>query len=104
VWEVATGFCIKTLSGHSDWVRCLAVNASGSLLATGASDQAVVLWEMPAGSALLTMREHTHVVESVAFSPSGPAALDSQGVSSCTYPPRATTYRRAVPGLPMDRQ
>jgi len=22
VWDVATGECVETLQGHSDWVRC----------------------------------------------------------------------------------
>ena len=24
VWDIATGECVATLEGHSDWVRCAA--------------------------------------------------------------------------------
>lgn len=30
----ATGYCVQTLAGHKDWVRCIVCNADGSLLAS----------------------------------------------------------------------
>ncbi|KAJ3258283.1 Platelet-activating factor acetylhydrolase IB subunit alpha [Boothiomyces macroporosus] len=48
VWEFATGFssfnsrfCVKTLNGHSDWVRCLDYSESLNMLATAGSDQVI---------------------------------------------------------------
>lgn len=29
MWEVGSGYCVKTLTGHTDWVRCLAVSGDG---------------------------------------------------------------------------
>jgi platelet-activating factor acetylhydrolase IB subunit alpha len=75
VWEAASGFCVKTLTGHTDWVRCLAASADGSLLASGGSDQSVIVWNVATGQPTLTLKEHTHVVESVAFPPPGAAEV-----------------------------
>ena len=71
MWEVASGYCVRTFTGHTDWVRCLAVNAEGSLLASSGNDQAIILWNVSTGAPALTLKEHTHVVESLAFPPAG---------------------------------
>jgi platelet-activating factor acetylhydrolase IB subunit alpha len=79
IWDAATGYCIDTLSGHSDWVRSIAAAAStavagvaeGSvLLASCGNDQSVRVWSVPAAAAVVgvVLQGHTHVVESVAFS------------------------------------
>ncbi len=39
VWEVASGFCVRTLTGHRDWVRMVRVYRDGSLLASCSNDQ-----------------------------------------------------------------
>lgn len=39
LWVNADRFCVKTLTHHADWVRCLAVNGSGTLLASSGNDQ-----------------------------------------------------------------
>ncbi len=39
MWEVNTGYCVKTFRGHRDWVRMVKVNHDGSLLATCSNDQ-----------------------------------------------------------------
>ncbi|RZF33963.1 hypothetical protein LSTR_LSTR012083 [Laodelphax striatellus] len=43
-WEVATGYCVKTFSGHRDWVRMVRVSPDGQLLATCSNDQTVRVW------------------------------------------------------------
>lgn len=48
-WEVSTGFCTKTLTGHSDWVKCLSTTLDGSLIASGGTDNTVLVWRYPAG-------------------------------------------------------
>lgn len=39
MWELATGYCVKTFNGHREWVRCVRVNTDGSLLASCSNDQ-----------------------------------------------------------------
>lgn len=33
-------------SGHSDWIRKVAVNAKGTLLASGSKDESIVVWNL----------------------------------------------------------
>ena len=39
VWEVASGYCVKTLSGHTQWVRHVAIGPTGSLYASCSDEQ-----------------------------------------------------------------
>ncbi|OAV88922.1 hypothetical protein PTTG_28876 [Puccinia triticina 1-1 BBBD Race 1] len=39
IWEVATSFCVKTLRGHSEWVRGVWPWTHGKLLVSASNDQ-----------------------------------------------------------------
>ncbi|MGW5684517.1 TIR domain-containing protein [Nonomuraea sp. NPDC003754] len=63
------GLPVRTLQGHSG--RVYAVAFSDDLLATGASDGTVVLWDPLTGRPLHTLRGHADGVWPVRFSPAG---------------------------------
>jgi len=69
-WDVNTGYCTQTITGHDDWVRKIVINEEGTVLATCSSDQTIRTWNAANGQPMGVLREHTHVVECVAFSPS----------------------------------
>lgn len=72
VWELATGYCVNTLNGgHSDWVRDVAVSDDGLYLASCGNDRSILFWDLQHMRVLQSIREHEHVVESVAFAKSG---------------------------------
>lgn len=72
VWELATGYCVNTLNGgHSDWVRDVAVSDDGLFLASCGNDRSILVWDLQHMRVLQAIREHDHVVESVAFARSG---------------------------------
>ena len=48
-WEVSSGFCNKTYSGHTDWVKCLSVSLDGNMFASGGSDQSIIIWRLQSG-------------------------------------------------------
>ncbi|CAN0556536.1 unnamed protein product, partial [Ectocarpus sp. 12 AP-2014] len=67
--QAATGFCTRTLKGDSEWVRRVALSDDGEMLASCGNDHSVKVWSVHSGQCLHDLREHTHVVESVAFAP-----------------------------------
>ncbi|CAN0474420.1 unnamed protein product, partial [Ectocarpus sp. 12 AP-2014] len=95
--QAGTGFCTRTLKGDSEWVRRVALSDDGEMLASCGNDHSVKVsktsfsphdpypytflylspppvppakvWSVHSGQCLHDLREHTHVVESVAFAP-----------------------------------
>ncbi len=71
LWEASTGFCIKTLTGHSEWVRCVAAAGPENetqFIVSGSHDHTVRLWELATEQEIRVLTGHTHVIESVAIS------------------------------------
>ncbi|KAK2757660.1 protein with putative role during mitosis [Arachnomyces sp. PD_36] len=69
IWDVTTGYCVKTLQGHADWVRDVAASADGRFLFSAGNDQIPRLWDASSGEAKATFLGHEHVIECVAFAP-----------------------------------
>eukprot|EP01100_Stratorugosa_tubuloviscum_P008858 TRINITY_DN3701_c0_g1_i1.p1 TRINITY_DN3701_c0_g1~~TRINITY_DN3701_c0_g1_i1.p1 ORF type:complete len:403 (-),score=179.64 TRINITY_DN3701_c0_g1_i1:179-1387(-) len=69
IWETSTGYCIRTIEGHGEWVRKVVITDEGNLIASCSTDQTIRIWEFSTGRNIAILREHTHVVETIAFSP-----------------------------------
>lgn len=65
IWDVNSGWCLKSLQPHSDWVRCLDV--FGEYLITGCQDSTLRLTHWPSGNGLSVGIGHGFPVESVRF-------------------------------------
>ncbi|KAF2400845.1 nuclear distribution protein PAC1 [Trichodelitschia bisporula] len=74
IWDVTTGYCVKTIRGHADWVRDVAPSFDGRWLLSGGNDQSARLWDASSGEMKGTFVGHEHVVECVAIAP--PAAYE----------------------------
>jgi WD40 repeat protein len=79
IWDIETGSCLKTLTGHTDWVRSVAFSLDGQILASGSADCTIKLWDVADGKCLKTLTEHTGWVREVAFSPIRPTPLTKGG-------------------------
>ena len=89
LWNIATQDCLQVLQGHTYWVRTLAFNDSGLLLASAGDDETIRLWNVRSGFCLSTLGHpraiakrsqvqssealagHHHWIRAVAFSPDG---------------------------------
>ena len=70
LWDVTTGYCLKTIKGHTDWIRAVTASIDGRWLLSAGNDQVPRLWDATSGESKVTFLGHDHVVECVAFAPS----------------------------------
>ncbi|KAF4302888.1 Lissencephaly-1 [Botryosphaeria dothidea] len=90
IWDVTTGYCVKTIRGHADWVREVAPSFDGRWLLSASNDQTARLWDSSNGEPKCTFVGHDHVVECVALAP--PAAYGALAVlAGLKKPPAASS-------------
>jgi WD40 repeat protein len=63
IWQV--------MAPRPDSFQCLAWSPDGTLIASGADNRTVRLWEARSGQLVRTLEGHTHSVQSVAWAPDG---------------------------------
>ncbi|KAJ5344562.1 hypothetical protein N7452_002566 [Penicillium brevicompactum] len=69
IWDVTTGYCVKTMQGHEDWVRDVVPSTDGRFLFSGGDDRVPRLWDISSGETKATFLGHEHYIECVAFAP-----------------------------------
>ena len=73
VWEVRTGFCLKTFSGHEDRIYGFDVNEDGNRMISCSKSQELIYWDLDLKGDRTIINileeEHEHVIETVVFVP-----------------------------------
>ena len=73
---------VRTVEAHAGWIRSVDVDAAGQVLASGANDNLIRLWNAQTGEPIRDLEGHERHVYSVAFHPSEPILVsgDLKGV------------------------
>ncbi|KAI9673205.1 MAG: protein with putative role during mitosis [Caeruleum heppii] len=69
IWDVSTGYCVKTIRGHADWVRDVAPSFDGRWLLSAGNDQMARLWDADSGETRSTFLGHENYIECCCFAP-----------------------------------
>ncbi|KAK0370671.1 Nuclear distribution protein PAC1 [Colletotrichum limetticola] len=71
IWDVSTGYCVRTLRGHTEWVRDVFPSSDGRFLLSAGDDQTGRLWDISTANpeVKLMLLGHEHVVTCCALPP-----------------------------------
>ncbi len=69
VWDTDSGTVLRTLTGHSDIVSCVALAENGKRAFSGSYDQNIRVWNVRAGTCEGLLQGHSGAVSSVALTP-----------------------------------
>jgi hypothetical protein len=97
LWDPLTGEVVRWFEGHVGPAQGLAIDLSGSLLATASADKTARVYDLRTGALRAVLRGHTAQVLTVAFSPTGAHLVttgldgtarvwDINGTELATYP------------------
>jgi WD40 repeat protein len=56
LWDVSTGSCLRTLTGHTDEIWSVAFSPDNQILASGCADETVRLWDVNTGECLKILK------------------------------------------------
>ncbi|MFI6283375.1 helix-turn-helix domain-containing protein [Streptomyces sp. NPDC051018] len=101
LWGAGGRTPLARMTGHSTWLRAVAVSPDGRLFATGGDDGALVLWNAATRTRGATLRGHDGQIRTLGFSPDGSlvaSAGNDRKVRIWATP--AVTGRRLAPGGP----
>lgn len=97
IWDTTTGYCVKTLRGHADWVRDVCPSPDGRHLLSTSDDYTARLWDLSVANpdTKVTFIGHEHVVLCCTLAP--PAAYSHlASLAGLKRPPTGTAEYMAT--------
>jgi GTPase SAR1 family protein/RNase P subunit RPR2 len=71
LWDLKTGQCLATVTGHSNIVNSVQITPDGRFAVSGSDDTTVKVWDLEVGSCVGTLEGHRSRVYSATVSPDG---------------------------------
>ena len=71
VWDLGTGTCTATMTGHTGYVLCVAATPDGRHALSGGNDHTLKVWDLGMGTCTATLTGHSGWVRCVAITPDG---------------------------------
>ena len=62
----------RVISGHTGWVRCVAVDPTNEWFCTGSADRCIKIWDLATGNLKLSLTGHVSTVRALQVSPRHP--------------------------------
>jgi len=62
----------RVISGHTGWVRCIAVDPTNEWFCTGSADRCIKIWDLGTGKLKLSLTGHVSTVRALQVSPRHP--------------------------------
>jgi WD40 repeat protein len=69
--------CLRTLTGHTNYVRAVAITPDGQTSSFASDDRTLKVWDIESGTCLKTLSGHTNYVNAVAIAPDGKTAISA---------------------------
>jgi WD40 repeat protein len=67
LWNRLTGECIRTYSGHRNWVFCILYDKKTKRVISASGDGAIIVWNVETSEQIGVMKGHSGGVSSLAF-------------------------------------
>jgi len=77
IWDASSGKQLKSFSGHTQAISCVAFNKNGNRLATTGRSGKTIIWNAVQGSSVMTLTGYSF--HAVSFSPDGKYVLTGNG-------------------------
>ncbi|MBO3464418.1 WD40 domain-containing protein, partial [Aetokthonos hydrillicola] len=71
------GRLLRTLTGHSDWVRALALTPDGKQVISASNDHTLKVWDLADGKPVFTLTGHSNSVTALALTPDGKQVISA---------------------------
>ncbi|CAI7644930.1 unnamed protein product [Penicillium bialowiezense] len=69
IWDVVTGYCLRTIDSQGDWIRDISVSLDGGYVVSAGNDRMAQIWDISSGDVMARLIGHSGPIECCAVAP-----------------------------------